>query len=292
MSRFSAKTKFCYLKFSKYLVPAMMVLSLSPAIAADKKTEKAPLDKPVTPSTILTVNGTPILGAAVDEAMANLRAQGVQGTPQLRDQVINELVVREVLSKEASRLDLDKTALFKKKMDEVRKNLLSEALWLDYSSKHPITEQEEHAEYDRQKKLLGGGDSTPQYLVSDISLETEAEAKEALQRIQKGEDFAKVAEAVSRDESTKRKGGEIGWVLPAQIAPIISNVMVNLGKGKTVSAPIQTPTGWHIIKVNDIRDFKLPAFEETRTQLKQSLQTQQRQKMIDELLKKADIKKP
>jgi peptidyl-prolyl cis-trans isomerase C len=81
-------------------------------------------------------------------------------------------------------------------------------------------------------------------------------------------------------------------VLPAQIAPVISNVMINLGKGKTVSAPIQTPSGWHVIKVNDVRDFKLPSFEESRAQVKQSIQNQQRQKLIDELVKKADIKKP
>jgi peptidyl-prolyl cis-trans isomerase C len=264
-----------------------LVLNTSSALAADKKTDKLPAS-----GTVVTVNGVAITSAAVEEALSNLRAQGVQSSPQLRDQVINELVVLEVLSKEATRLDLDKTNSFKKKIEDVKKSLLSEALWADYVSKHPITEGEEHAEYDRQKKLLGGGDSTPQYLVSDISLESESEAKEALARIQKGEDFAKVAEAVSRDEATKHKGGEIGWVLPAQIAPVISNVMINLGKGKTVAAPIQTPTGWHIIRVNDIRDFKLPAFDEARPQLKQSIQNQHRQKFIDDLVKKAEIKKP
>lgn len=270
------------------LMIGLCALFSTSAIAADKKTDKATNSA----VTIVTVNGVAISSAAVDEAIANLQSQGVQSSPQLRDQVINELVVRELLSKEAIRLDMDKTPSFKKKMEEMRKNVLSESLWSDYFNKHPISEQDEQAEYDRQKKLLGGGDSTPQYLVSDISLETEAEAKDALSRVRKGEDFAKVAESVSRDETTKHKGGEIGWVLPAQIAPVISNVMVNLGKGKTVTSPIQTPSGWHIIKVNDIRDFKLPAFEEARPQLKQSIQNQQRQKFVDDLIKKAEIKKP
>jgi peptidyl-prolyl cis-trans isomerase C len=269
------------------LAIGLFALYSSSAIAADKKTDKA-----TSAVTIVTVNGVAISSVAVDEAISNLQLQGVQSSPQLRDQVINELVVRELLSKEAIRLDMDKTPSFKKKMEEMRKNILSESLWADYFSKHPISEQDEQAEYDRQKKLLGGGDSTPQYLVSDISLETEAEAKDALSRVRKGEDFAKVAEALSRDETTKHKGGEIGWVLPAQIAPVISNVMVNLGKGKTVTSPIQTPSGWHIIKVNDVRDFKLPTFEESRSQLKQSIQNQQRQKFVDDLIKKADIKKP
>jgi peptidyl-prolyl cis-trans isomerase C len=274
-----------------FLIIAVFALNASTAFAEEKKPNKI-VETKSSSGTIVTVNGVAITNASLDDAIANITAQGVQSSPQLRDQVLNELIVREVLNKEAIRLDMDKTTSFKKKMDDVRKNLLAESIWADYSSKHPISEQDEHAEYDRQKKLLGGGDSTPQYLVSDISLETEAQAKEALQRIQKGEDFAKVAEAVSRDETTKHKGGEIGWVLPAQIAPVISNVMINLGKGKTVSAPIQTPSGWHVIKLNDVRDFKLPSFEESRAQLKQSIQNQQRQKLIDELVKKADIKKP
>jgi len=277
------------------LIAIVGMLNGPSAFAAEKKSDKAQETKqtPAPPGTIVTVNGVAITNSAVDEAVASLKAQGVQAnTAQLRDQVVNELVVREVLSKEATRLEIDKSPNFKKKMEEIRKNLLSESLWSDYLSKHPVTEQEEHTEYDRQKKLLGGGDSTPQYSVSDISLETEAEAKEALSRIQKGEEFAKVAEAVSRDESTKHKGGEIGWVLPAQINPVIAGVMVNLGKGKTVAAPLQTPTGWHIIKVNDVREFKLPSFDEARAQLKQSIQSQHRQKFIDELIKKAEIKEP
>lgn len=280
-----------FLKKSQVLLMAGFVLLISQALADEKKTTKIADPKPV-PGTIVTVNGVAITSVILDEAVANITAQGAQSSPQLREQVLNELIVREVLSKEAIRLDMDRTNNFKKKMEEARKSLLAESLWADYASKHPISEKEEQAEYDRQKKLLGGGESTPQYLVSDISLESEADAKAAIQRIQKGEDFAKVAESVSRDETTKHKGGQIGWVLPAQIAPLISNVMSNLGKGKSNTAPIQTQTGWHVIRVDDIRDFKLPSFEETRQQLKQSLQNQQRQKFVDEQVKKAEIKKP
>jgi peptidyl-prolyl cis-trans isomerase C len=261
------------------------------AIAEDKKPIKN-VDPKAVVGAIVTVNGVAITNSILEDAISNISAQGVQTTPQLREQILNELIVRELLIKEAIRLEMDKSSAFKKKLEEVRKNLLSDIVWADYSSKHPVSLEEEHAEYDRQKKLLGGGDSTPQYLVSDISVETEAEAKEALLRIQKGEDFSQVAEAVSRDETTKHKGGEIGWVLPAQVNPLISGVMVNLGKGKTVTSPLQTPTGWHIIKVNDVRDFKLPSFEEARAQIKQSIQNQHRQKLIDELVKKAEIKKP
>jgi len=73
---------------------------------------------------------------------------------------------------------------------------------------------------------------------------------------------------------------------------VIANVVVNVGKGKLAASPIQTPSGWHVIKVEDVRDFKLPAFEETRPQLKQSIQNQRRQKFIEELVKKSEIKKP
>jgi len=282
-----------YLRGSLIVTAAMCCLLAQPTWAAEKKTEKSEKPAAAAPAgVVVTVDGVAITNANVDEAVANIRNQGVQTSPQLREQVINELIVREVLTKEAKRLELDKSKNFKKQLEEITKNLLAESLWADYLTKHPITEQEEHAEYDRQKKLLGGGDSTPQYLLKDIVLENEADAKEALSRVQKGEDFAKVAAAVSKDEPSRNKGGEIGWVLPAQIAPVIANVVVNVGKGKLAASPIQTPSGWHVIKVEDVRDFKLPAFEETRPQLKQSVQNQRRQKFIEELVKKSEIKKP
>jgi SurA N-terminal domain len=139
-----------FLQPGLFLIIAVFALNTSTAFADEKKPNKI-VETKTSSGTIVTVNGVAITNTSLDDAIANITAQGVQSSPQLRDQVLNELIVREVLNKEAMRLDMDKTTSFKKKMEDVRKNLLAESLWADYSSKHPISEQDEQAEYDRQK---------------------------------------------------------------------------------------------------------------------------------------------
>ena len=239
-----------------------------------------------------TVNGAAIPSQALNAAVANFVAQGAKDTPQLRDQVLIELIAREALVGEGLRLGLDKSPAYLQRLEDARRTLLMDAAWADYLAKNPITEQDERADYERQKKALGGGDSTPQYLVSHIVLPDEAQAKAALDRARKGEAFDKLASTLSIDAATKAKGGQIGWLLPSDVLPAVGTVITGLSKGAVAANPVQTPAGWQVVKVDDVRPFKIPSFEESRQQLKVAVQNTRRQKFIEELLKKADIKRP
>ena len=239
-----------------------------------------------------TVNGAAIPVQTVNAAVANFVAQGATDSPQLRDQVLIELIAREALVGEGLRLGLDKSPTFLQRLEDARRTLLMDAAWADYLGKNPITEQDERADYDRQKKVLGGGDSTPQFLVSHIVLADEAQAKAVLDRARKGEAFDKMASSLSIDAATKAKGGQIGWLLPSDVLPAIGAVITGLSKGAVAATPIQTPAGWQVVKVDDVRPFKIPTFDESRPQLKAAVQNTRRQKFIEELLKKADIKRP
>jgi peptidyl-prolyl cis-trans isomerase C len=239
-----------------------------------------------------TVNGAAIPQQLMDAAVANFVAQGAKDSPQLRDQVLIELIAREALVGEGLRLGLDKSPAFLQRLDDARRTLLMDAAWADYLTRNPITEAEERADYERQKKALGGGDSTPQFLVSHMVLADEAQAKAALERARKGEAFDKLASSLSIDATTKAKGGQIGWLLPSDVLPAIGTVISGLSKGAVAANPVQTPAGWQVVKVDDVRPFKIPTFEESRPQLKVAVQNTRRQKFIEELLKKAEIKRP
>jgi peptidyl-prolyl cis-trans isomerase C len=83
----------------------------------------------------------------------------------------------------------------------------------------------------------------------------------------------------------KNGDGTMDWVLPNQLVPEISNVMVNLTKGGFTAAPIQTSTGWHIIKLDDKQAYKIPSFEDSKQGMRNML-TQKRQAEYIESLKK------
>ncbi len=65
-----------------------------------------------------------------------------------------------------------------------------------------------------------------------------------------------------------------------------SDAMVKLPKGKFTAQPVQTQFGWHVIEVDDIRDAKIPSFEEVKPQLQQRLQGQ----MLDAYFKELRAK--
>jgi peptidyl-prolyl cis-trans isomerase C len=95
-----------------------------------------------------------------------------------------------------------------------------------------------------------------------------------LARIRKGESFEKVAKEKSVDPS-KDKGGLLDWLLPNQMIPTISTVVVNLSKGTVAAAPVRTPSGWAVFKVEDIRKFKPLPLEESKARIKRSLEEKQ-----------------
>ena len=140
-------------------------------------------------------------------------------------------------------------------------------------------------EFDRQ---IAAMKDEQQYRLSLIVMATEAEAKAVLARLKKGESFTKLASELSLDPS-KKNSGEVGWVVAAQILPAISNVMVNLTKGGLSVAPIQTPAGWNIIKLEDKRAFVAPSFDLAKNDIRQMLSQQQRFEYVKMLRDKAKV---
>jgi peptidyl-prolyl cis-trans isomerase SurA len=88
---------------------------------------------------------------------------------------------------------------------------------------------------------------------------SEAEARERLQRLREriegGADFAELARLHSEDASAA-KGGDLGWVAAGDTVPEFERVM-NALRDKEVSAPTQTPFGWHLVQVLERRSDEL-----------------------------------
>ena len=241
--------------------------------------------------TVLSVSGNPILEKTVAATLATLQSQGKTITPQLREQVIAQLIAKRVLLDEAKLQKIDQDKAYLGKLEEVSQGLLIETLISNYLSKQTLSEAEEKAEYARQRKVLGDGPNAVQYQLRQVLLKTEQEARDVIARAKKGESFEKLA-AETIDASNKANGGLIGWVFPSQLLPAVNTVVSTLAKGAVTAAPIQTPAGWVAVKVEDVRDFKIPDFEESRVRVRQTLMMQRQQAFIESLVKKATIKQP
>jgi peptidyl-prolyl cis-trans isomerase C len=261
--------------FFKALVALLISVSSGSMVHAQSKPAGA----------VASVNGVAIPQALLDRNVRVNVAQGQRDTPELRQAIQDELVNREVLAQESARLGLDKSADAQAQWAQVKQTFMVEILLNDHARRNPITEAALKTEFDRQ---IAAMKDEQQYRLSLIVMATEAEAKAVLARLKKGESFTKLASELSLDPS-KKNSGEVGWVVAAQILPAISNVMVNLTKGGLSVAPIQTPAGWNIIKLEDKRAFVAPSFDLAKNDIRQMLSQQQRFEYVKTLRDKAKV---
>lgn len=220
---------------------------------------------------VATVNGAPITQGLLNLNLRALTSQGQKDTPELRQAIKEDLINKELIAQEATKLGLAKEIDFPDQITQLKQNLLLQAYLEEHYKKEPITEAKLREEYDRQRKLMGEGGNATQYRLSQIVVTTETDAIDLIRRIQKGELFGKLAQEYSIDSASKAQGGSLGWVLPGQVIPVVANTLPSMGKGAVSSAPIQTPVGWVILKLDDKRPFKVPGFEEAKPQLRQAL---------------------
>jgi peptidyl-prolyl cis-trans isomerase C len=220
--------------------------------------------------TAAVVNGSSISDSSVDEAVRANVARGQKDSPQLRKAVVDSLVNRELLAQDALKRGLDKTPEAKQQLSQLRQNLLVELALADNLQKSPVTNQAVRAEYDRQIAALGNTSSLEELKLALIMVPTEADIKAVSAALKKGESFSKLAQEKSIDPS-KSQGGNLGWVLSNQLNPAITNAIKAMPKNASLTAPVQGPAGWMLVKVEDKRNFKVPSFEESQERIRNGL---------------------
>jgi hypothetical protein len=135
----------------------------------------------------------------------------------------------------------------------------------------PITEEQVRAEYERAIRLGG----PTEYKVRHILLQRPEQAQAALDRIRGGgESFESVAAAVSADPGSRARGGELGWSLPSHFVEPFAEAMKRLSPRGLAQAPVQTPFGWHVIEVTDVRPRTIPPYEQVKGRILEALQQQ------------------
>lgn len=249
----------------------------NPVSAANKG---GPQDKP-----LAIVNNIAIPQARLE---LNVKAAGQQGqpdSPELRKQIKEELIDLELIAQEARKKGLDKQPEVAQIIEVTTQKILRSAFAQDYIENHPIAEDKLKQIYENQKQALVG---KKEYKVAHILVDSEKEAQAIAALLKNKGKFDKLAKEKSKDQGSKAQGGELGWTNPAVFAPSFGEAMLKLNKGQT-SAPVQTPSGWHIIKVQDIRDFEIPPYDKVKANLEKRLQQTAIQEMVKTLRTGAKI---
>ncbi len=239
---------------------------------------------PVFAQNIAVVNGKAVPTSRADAMIKQMAAQGQQDTPQLRAMVKEELINREILIQEADKLGLGTSADVKNQIEIARQSIVIRALVTDFIKKHPVSDADVKAEYEKFKAQAGD----KEYHARHILVEKEEDAKAILAKLKGGEKFEELAKQ-SKDPGSAANGGDLDWASPASFVKPFSDAMVALQKGHVTEAPVKTQFGYHIIKLEDTRAAKVPTLEEVTPQIKESLQQKKLQEFQQDLRKKAKI---
>jgi peptidyl-prolyl cis-trans isomerase C len=235
-----------------------------------------------------TVNGKAIKQTWVDYITKDAIARGQKPGDGLRNAIINELVGSELAYQEAQKQGLDKSQEYVVNTELSNRKILVNMFLQDFMKKNPVSEADTKAAYEDYKKEMGD----KEYSARHILVKTEAEAKDIIAQLKKGDDFAKVAKEKSLDPGSKEKGGDLGWFSPAGMVKPFSDAVVGLKKGDVTSTPVQTQFGWHVIKLVDTRATQVPSYDKVKDGLERTLQQRKLEKMMLDLKAKSKIDVP
>ena len=250
----------------------------APAAQPATVTPTAPTAQPpVIPDPVAIVNGQVISKAKFDEYAKQLRGRAQVNSVDGAKSLVDQLVIEELLVQEATKKKLADDPQIKEQMAMIERNLLASTVVRRMLSESAPSEDAVKKEYDTAVAAMKG----KEYKASHILVDSEDKAKEVIAELNKGGNFAELAKAKSSD-SSKDNGGDLGWFTPSMMVPAFSEAATKLEKGKYTEAPVQTPFGWHVILLEDVRDATPPSLEELKPQITQMLQS----KIVNDYLEK------
>ena len=223
---------------------------------------------------IASVNGTYISKKTLDTLEKEI-ADRSQGQKFPKEQLVDELIQRELLIQQALQKKLDQSPEVVERLATVKNSLLSQAALQDYLKSNPVTDDEIKAEYDKQMGQMG-----EEYKARHIFVKTEDEAKKIIAELEKGGNFAALAKKYSIDQAPE---GDLGWFTADRMVPEFSQAVVALQNGKFTTAPVKSQFGFHVILREDSKKLTPPPFDAVKEQFRPMMQRQKAQKLLESL---------
>lgn len=203
-----------------------------------------------------------------------------------RDEVINYLVDLKLGAKAAAEAKIADTPDFAARLAYYREKVLLDE-YLTREGKKAVTAEAAKKLFDDTTKAMAPEEEAH---ARHILVEDEAQAKTVVERLKKGEDFAKVAAELSKDPGSGKEGGDLGWFTKDRMVPEFAEAAFKLKKGE-VSEPVKSQFGWHVIRLEDKRAKPLPDFAAVKPQIDQYLERKAQQDLVLALREKAKVER-
>lgn len=236
--------------------------------------------------TLAKVNNSEItdqdLAIATEDLGSGLPQDGDEA--ERRAYLLDYLIDLKLVARKAEADKLNNSDDYKRHVEYYKDKVLMETLFTALAQE-AAKDDALHKVYDEAAKP-----QKPEVEVKarHILVASKEEALAALKRVKAGEDFAKVADEISKDPGSK--GGDLGWFTKEKMVAEFANAAFAMKKGD-ISEPVQTQFGWHVIKVEDQRDKVFPSFDAVKDQIARYVVQKAQADLITKLREEAKIER-
>jgi peptidyl-prolyl cis-trans isomerase C len=252
------------------------------AVLPTPKPQAADLDE----NTLVTVNGEPLTktmyGIYFQDRMRV--TPNAQNTPEMQMNVLNELTNVMLVAQDAEKKQLDKREDVNAAIELLRIKLLTQTAIQDYAQNHPPSEEEIQKQYDSEY----ADKSTTEYKARHILVKDKALADSLIKDLDKGAEFATLANEYSTGP-TGKNGGDLGWFDDEQMVKPFTDAVKKLQPGKYTEEPVKTQFGWHIILLEETREAPAPTLEQVKPSITNQLQQQALAQYMQDLRAKSTL---
>jgi len=255
-------------------------------------------------TTLVSVNGTNITQEDVDTALMNATQGRFNQVPkdkqaEFRKQVLEQLIAKELVYDDAQKTGVLKSKDFKdeyeKVRDRVKKDLAIQVWQKQQFDKVSVSDKDLKNYYDNNKEEFNEKSSVHARHIL-VKEESEAKAIEKELKSLLGDALKNKFIQLAKDKSTGPsgpKGGDLGYFSQGQMVPEFDAKVFSMKTG-TISEPVKTQFGYHVIYLEDKKAKKTLSFTEVKSFIEQRLKMEKFKVVVEEKMKvlknKATIK--
>jgi peptidyl-prolyl cis-trans isomerase C len=233
---------------------------------------------------VARVNGRDIQWVEVMTSAGDLAIESEDEAKALFPALLERFIDQELLTAAARRDAIHQDREVVRNVRLFEDNLVRQ-IYVERQIVAAVSPEKLRARYEKLIDLVG---AKQQIHARHILVKTRAEAEEQIAALDAGGDFAELAAAHSIGPSAVR-GGDLGYFDPSRMVPAFSQAAMALTPGSYTPAPVETPFGWHIIELLDLRLDGLPPFDEMEEALREQAIREAMQHVLRRLRAESEV---